>query len=60
MHDESSPGLDGALDGTPADSLISQKVCITSLCKCQFPHEFVNVFFTLAIIKDKLTDLCGN
>ena len=28
--------------------------------KSQFPYTFVKVFFILVIIKDKLTDLCGN
>ena len=40
-------------------NLISQKVLISSLCKSLFPHKFVNLFFIL-VIKDKLTDLCGN
>ena len=38
---------------------ISQKVSIKSFCKGQFPHKFVNILFIAAIIKDKLTDLCG-
>jgi hypothetical protein len=28
--------------------------------KSQFPYKFVNLFFGFSIIKDKLTDLCGN
>ena len=39
--------------------LISQKVFLKSFCKCQFPHEFVNVFFILVIEKNKLTDVWG-
>ena len=31
-----------------------------SFGKSQFPHKFVNSFFILVIIKDKLTDLWGN
>jgi len=39
--------------------------CITQsvfkvFCKSQFPHTFVNSFFMLVIVKDKLTNLCGN
>ena len=41
-------------------ALISQKVFIKSFCKSQFPHKSVNLFFILVIIKDKLTNLCGN
>ena len=33
---------------------------IKSLCKSQFPHRCVNLFFALVMIKDKLTDLWGN
>jgi len=40
--------------------LISQKVFIKVFCKIQFPHESVNLFFTLVMIKDKLTDLWGH
>ena len=43
---------------TPANS-ISQKVFITSFRNSEFPLKFVNVFFIIVIIKDKLTDLCG-
>ena len=35
-------------------------VFIKLFCKSQFPHKSVNLFFILVIIKDKLTDLCGN
>jgi len=41
-------------------SFISQKVFIKSFCKNRFPHKSVNSFFTLAIIKSKLTELCVN
>ena len=33
---------------------------IKSFCKRQFPHTFFNVSFLWVMIKDKLTDLCGN
>ena len=39
---------------------ISQKVFIKSFGKSQFLHKSVNLFFTLAIIKDKLTNLNKN
>ena len=39
---------------------ISQKVFIKTFCKGQCPHKSVNSFLILVIIKDKLTDLCGN
>ena len=35
--------------------LISRKVLLR--CADQFPHRFVNIFFVLVIVKDKLTDL---
>jgi len=31
-----------------------------SVCKSQFPHKFVNLFFILALMKAKLTNLWGN
>ena len=40
--------------------LISQKLLTRSFCKSQLPHTSVNLFFTLVILKDKLTTLCGN
>ena len=40
--------------------LISQKVFTKTFCRSQFPHKFVDSFFVLVIIKDELTDLCGN
>ena len=40
------------------DSYLRQ-VFMKSIGKSQFPHKSVNLFFTLAIIKDKLTDLWG-
>ena len=33
---------------------------IKSLCTSQLPHKFVNQFFILVMIKDKLTNLWGN
>ena len=41
-------------------SLISQKVLIKSFGKSQFTHKFANLFVTLVIIEDTLTDLCNN
>ena len=33
---------------------------LKSFCKGQFPHKSVNLFFTLRILNDKLTDLWGS
>ena len=41
-------------------SFISQKVFLNSLCKCQFPRKSFDLFSTLVIVKDKLTDLLGS
>ena len=41
-------------------SLISHQVSLKSICKSQFPHKFVNVFFLSLIAKDKSTDLWGS
>ena len=41
-------------------NIISQKVFIKLFRKIQFPHKFVNLFFMLLILRDKLTNLCGN
>ena len=44
-------------------ALIPHIVFLKPICKCQFPHKFLNlffilvIFFMLLIIKDKLTDL---
>ena len=46
--------------GFGACNLVPQKVFIKSFCKSQFQHKFVNLFFILVIVKDKLTDLRGN
>jgi len=40
--------------------VISRKVFIKLFCKIQFPHKSVNVLFITEIMKDTLTDLCGN
>ena len=40
--------------------LISQRVFIKSFSKSQFPLKIVNPLFTITIIKNTLTDLCGN
>ena len=39
---------------------ISHKVFVKSFCKSQFPRKSVKLFFILATMKYKLTDLCGN
>ena len=41
-------------------ALISQKVFMKLFCKSLFQQKCVNLVFILVIIKDKLTDLCGN
>ena len=41
-------------------NLISQKVFAQPLGKSQSLHRYVNSFFILEIMKDKLTDLCKN
>ena len=41
-------------------ALILQKVSAKSVCKSQFPHKSVNLIFILAMIKNRLTDLCRN
>ena len=41
-------------------SLSHREVFIKSFCKSQFPHKFVDLFSTLVLIKEKLTDLWGN
>ena len=47
----------GMGDEKRESDLISHKVFLKSVCKGQFPHKSVKLFFTLAIVKDKLTDL---
>ena len=42
------------------DDLISQKVLMKSFYKSRFPHKSVNLFSVLVIVKDDLTNLCGN
>ena len=39
---------------------ISQRVFIMAFFNSQFPHKCVNLVFVSVMIKDKLTDLCGN
>ena len=46
--------------GTPRPGLISQKVFIKSFRKSQFPDKSINLFFMLVMMKDKLTNVCGN
>jgi len=41
-------------------NFILQKVFTKTFGKNQFPYKSVFVFFILVMIKDKLTDLCGN
>ena len=50
---------------SPAESdagvaVLSHRKCIKSFCKSQLPHQSVNLSIILVIIKDKMTDLCGN
>ena len=40
--------------------IISHTVFETSFRTSQFPHKSVNLFFILVMIKDELTDWCGN
>ena len=44
----------------PHRRFISQKVFIKSFFKSQFPHKSVNLPFTITIVKNKSTHLCGN
>jgi len=39
---------------------VSLEHVLKSFWKSQFPGKFVNLFFTIVIIEDKLTDLSGN
>ena len=41
-------------------AFISHKVFIKSCCKRQFSHKSVNSFFTIVIIKGKLSIVGGN
>ena len=41
-------------------SLISHKVFLNSLYLSHPPHKSINLSFTIASIKNNLTDLCGN
>ena len=41
-------------------TLISHNEFLKSFCKRQCPHKSVNLFFTLVIVTDKLTDLWGS
>ena len=43
-----------------ATRFIPQRVFIKSLCKSQFSHKSVNLFFILVMIKDDLAKFCGN
>jgi len=43
-----------------ASGFISQKVFTRSFCKSQILPKLVNLSSMLMIMKDKLTDLCGN
>ena len=44
---------------TRRHNFISQKVLTEYFCRSQLSHEYVNAFFVLAIVKDKLMDLWG-
>ena len=50
----------GRITRGSVNCLISHNVFLKTLCESQFPYEFVNVFLILEIVKDKLTNLCGN
>ena len=39
---------------------IVQKVFIKLLCKGLFPYKFINIFFTITNVQERLTNLCGN
>ena len=39
---------------------VRELVSNASVLQIQFLQKIVNLFFILAIVKDKLTDLCGN
>ena len=40
--------------------IVSQRVFIKLFCISQFPHKSVNLSFIIVIIRDELTNLCGN
>ena len=42
------------------EDLVSQKVFIKLFCQSLFPYKSVNLFFILATMKDKLSNLCGH
>ena len=44
----------------PPRLLISQKEFIKLLFRSQFPPKSLNLLFILVIMKDMLTDLCGD
>ena len=46
--------------GESHEVFISQRVFIMSFRKSRLPHKSVDSFFMFVVIKDKLTDLCGN
>ena len=45
---------------TYLETLVSHKVFIKSFRKSLFPHQSAYLCFTLVMIMDKWTDLCGN
>ena len=46
-------------EGTGGE-FISLKVSSKSFCRSQPPPKYVNLFFSITNIKNKLTNLCGN
>ena len=68
-ENSSSQGKNLALTGLCAPSsldsgrcmdFISHKAFLKSFCKSQCPHQSVNLFFILVIVKDQLTDSWGS
>jgi hypothetical protein len=52
--------LDSGSVQPPAREFISHKVFILSFCKSQSFHKSFNLSFTIAHIKNNLTNFCGN
>ena len=50
----------GRITRGSVNCLISHNVFLKTLCESQFPDKRVNLFLISEIVKDKLTDLCGN
>ena len=48
------------LDDDDDDGLISHTAFLRSFCRSHLPHKSVILSFTITIIKNNLTDLCGH